>query len=498
MHYWHLFRSYINSPVTIEPRVKRVNNGIIKIGTWFHFETSICLCAHVPGHSIRETADTMSSRYRDMKQRRKELMAQMEPNSIALLPAAPPRIRNNDAEYLYRQNSDFYYLSGLAEEDALLALIPGRKQGEAILFCQEKNKEKELWTGVLLGPDAACEQLQMDDAYPISDIDDILPGLIEGRDRVYYAMGKDDQFDNRVMDWVKVIRGKVKQGAHPPGEFLVLDHLLHELRLIKSKQEIALMEQAAKISAEGHRRAMAYCQPGVKEYELEAELHYAFTRGGSRAPAYSSIVAAGDNACILHYHSNNAVINDGDLVLIDAGCEFDHYASDITRTFPANGKFSPEQKAIYEIVLNAQLAAIEAVQPGNPWDAPHNASVRVITQGLIKLGLLKGRASQLIKSEAYREFYMHRVGHWIGMDVHDVGDYKIDSKWRLMEPGMVTTIEPGIYIAPDNKRVGKNWRGIGVRIEDDVLVTKTGNRILSTGIPKTVKEIETFMAQSVH
>jgi Xaa-Pro aminopeptidase len=423
-------------------------------------------------------------------------MAQMEPNSIALIPAAPPRFRNADTEYLYRQNSDFYYLTGLDEPRALLALIPGRRHGESVLFCQEKDKLKELWDGILLGPDAALTELGVDDAYPISDIDDILPGLIEGRDRVYYAMGKDDQFDDTVMDWVKTIRSKAKLGAHPPGEFLVLDHILHELRLIKSSAEIKLMEQAAKISAEGHRRAMAYCQPGVYEYELEAELLYAFTRNGSRAPAYSSIVASGDNACILHYNTNNAEIKEGDLILIDAGCEYEHYASDITRTFPATGKFTPEQKAIYEIVLKAQEAAIEAVQPGAQWDAPHHASVKVITQGLVKLGLLKGRPAQLIKSEAYKDFYMHRVGHWIGMDVHDVGDYKIDDTWRELEPGMVTTIEPGIYIAPDNTKVAKKWRGIGVRIEDDVLVTKAGYRILSKGIPKTVEEIETFMAES--
>lgn len=438
------------------------------------------------------------TKYREMKRRRKELMAQMEPNSIALIPAAPPRIRNNDAEYLYRQSSDFYYLTGFVEAESLLALIPGRKQGEVVLFCQEKNKEKELWEGKLMGPEAAQEELGLDDAFPISDIDDILPGLIEGRERVYYAMGKDDKFDDRVMNWVKVIRSKAKMGAHPPGEFLVLDHILHELRLIKSSAEIKLMEQAAKISAEGHRRAMEVCKPGIKEYEMEAELLHAFTRHGSRAPAYSSIVAAGDNACILHYNENNCEVKKGDLILIDAGCEYEHYASDITRTFPATGKFTPEQKAIYELVLKSQEAAIKAIKPGAAWDAPHNASVKVITQGLIKLGLLKGRSAQLIKSEAYKEFYMHRVGHWIGIDVHDVGDYKIDDDWRLLEAGMVTTIEPGIYIAPDNKNVPKKWRGIGVRIEDDVLVTKTGYRVLSTGIPKTVDEIESFMAKTVH
>ena len=436
--------------------------------------------------------------YKEMRTRRKELMAQMEPNSIGLVPSAPPSFRNNDAEYLYRQNSDFYYLTGFAEEHALLALIPGRKQGEVVLFCQEKNKEKELWTGILMGPDAAIQNLAIDDAYPIADIDDILPGLIEGRDRVYYSMGKDDKFDDQVMEWVKTIRQKAKTGAQPPGEFLMLDHLLHELRLFKSAAEIKLMECAAKISAEGHRRAMAFCRPGVHEYELEAELLYAFTRNGSRAPAYSSIVAAGDNACILHYNTNNAAIEEGDLVLIDAGCEYEYYASDITRTFPASGKFSDEQKAIYEIVLKAQEAAIEEIKPGALWDASHNASVKVITQGLIKLGLLQGKLSQCIKSESYKEFYMHRVGHWIGMDVHDVGNYKIDGTWRVLEAGMVTTIEPGIYIAPDNTDVPEQWRGIGVRIEDDVLVTESGYRILSTGVPKTVLEIEAFMSGTTH
>ena len=431
---------------------------------------------------------------REYSKRRKELMAQMEVNSIALLASAPPCVRNNDAEYQYRQNSDFYYLTGFTEPHAFLALMPGRKHGEVVLFCQEKNKEKELWNGLIIGPDAAIEVLGLDDAYPIDDIDDIIPGLIEGRDRVYYSMGKDYNFDNRVMEWIKAIRKKSKIGTNPPSEFQVLDHLLHELRLHKSSAEIRLMEKAAQISAEGHKAAMAYCKPGIMEYELEAQLLYAFTRNGSRSPAYVSIVGSGDNGCILHYDANNSKVKMGDLVLIDAGCEFEYYASDITRTFPANGKFSPEQKAIYEIVLKAQEAAIKAVKPGAPWDAPHNASVKMITNGLIKLGLMSGSPAQLIKNESYKDFYMHRVGHWIGIDVHDVGDYKIDHQWRLLEPGMVTTIEPGIYISPTNTKVPQKWRGIGVRIEDDVLVTKTGNKILSTGIPKTVQEIETFMA----
>jgi Xaa-Pro aminopeptidase len=426
--------------------------------------------------------------------RRKALMAQMEPNSIALLASAPASTRSNDTEYLFRQNSDFYYLTGFTEENAVLAMIPGRSQGEVVLFCQEKDKLKELWTGILLGPEQARIQLQLDDAFPIGDIDDILPGLIEGRERVYYSMGHDASFDQRVMGWVKTIRSRAKLGAQPPGEFLVLDHLLHEMRLIKSKEEIKLMERAAAISAAAHRRAMLAARPGLFEYHLEAEMLHEFVRSGSRAPAYNSIVAAGANACILHYIENRAPLCDGDLVLIDAGCEFDYYASDITRTFPVNGKFTAEQKALYEVVLQAQLAAIDAVRPGSPWDAPHNATVRVITEGLVALGLLKGNPEELIAAEAYKEFYMHRAGHWLGMDVHDVGDYKIDDKWRLMEPGMVTTIEPGIYISPDNTSVPKKWRGIGIRIEDDVLVTRTGHRVLSDGVPKTVADIEALMA----
>ena len=423
-------------------------------------------------------------------------MQQMEPDSIALLGAAPQSTRSNDTEYLYRQNSDFYYLTGFVEHDAVLALIPGREQGEVVLFCQEKDKTRELWTGILTGPEQAITQLQIDDAFPIGDIDDILPGLIEGRQRVYYSMGKDPRFDQRVMDWVKIIRGKARQGAHPPGEFLVLDHLLNEMRLIKSPMEIKLMEKAGAISAQAHKRAMAVCRPGLHEYHLEAELLHEFVRSGSRAPAYNNIVAGGRNACILHYVENNAVLRDGDLVLIDAGCEYEYYAADITRTFPVNGRFSKEQKALYEIVLNAQLQAIKAIKPGAAWDEPHNVTVRIITEGLVSLGLLKGNVQELIAKDAYKAFYMHRAGHWLGIDVHDVGDYKIDDKWRLMEPGMVTTIEPGIYVAPDNMDVDKKWRGIGIRIEDDVLVTRTGHRILSEGAPKTVEEIESFMAQA--
>lgn len=431
---------------------------------------------------------------KEFQQRRKDLMNHMEPNSIAIVAAANPVLRNGDSDYRYRQNSDMYYLTGLTEAHSVLVLVPGRDKGECLLFCQEKDVLKELWNGRLLGPEAAVTTLGVDDAFPIADIDDILPGLIEGRERVYYAMGKDEQFDHRVMEWVKVVRKKVRSGVHSPGEFLVLDHLLHEMRLIKSKAEIELMRTSGQIAVRAHKRAMQVCKPGMNEYEVEAEFLHEFFRSGCTAPAYTSIVAGGDNACILHYNENNMVLNDGDLLLIDAGCEYQHYASDITRTFPVNGKFTAEQKAIYELVLKAQLDAIEVVKPGNHWDDPHNVTVQVLTAGLIELGLLQGTVQENIDSGAYRDFYMHRAGHWIGMDVHDVGDYKIDGKWRQLEPGMVLTVEPGLYIAPNNTKVEARWRGIGVRIEDDVAVTKTGYEVLTAGLPKTVEDIEALMA----
>lgn len=436
----------------------------------------------------------MSIKKSEFIKRRKDLMAHMESDSIAILASAKPALRNGDADYAYRQNSDFYYLTGFAEANAVLVLIPGRKNGECLLFCQEKDELKELWNGKLLGPEAAIAALGLDDSFPISDIDDILPGLIEGRERVYSAMGKDEAFDHQVMEWVRVIRSKVRSGAHPPGEFLVLDHLLHEMRLIKSKSEIDLMKKSGQIAVAAHKRAMQICKPGMNEYQLEAEYLYEFSRNGCNAPAYNSIIAGGDNACILHYVDNNQSLADGDLVLIDAGCEYEYYASDITRTFPVNGKFSPEQKAVYEVVLKAQLEAIKTVKPGAHWDEPHKKTVEVITAGLVELGLLTGEVDALIEEGAYRDFYMHRAGHWLGMDVHDVGDYKIEGDWRLLEAGMVMTIEPGIYISPNNDKVDKKWRGIGVRIEDDVVVTRKGNEVITSGLAKTVDEIESFMA----
>ena len=426
--------------------------------------------------------------------RRKALMAQMEPNSIAILPAAAVAIRNRDVEHVYRQDSDFQYLSGFPEPEAVIALIPGREHGEYVLFCRERNPEREQWDGLRAGQDGAVRDFGADDAFPISDIDDILPGLIEGRDRVYSAMGSNPEFDRRLMEWINVIRSKARMGASPPNEFVALDHLLHDMRLYKSAAEVKVMREAAEISARAHVRAMQACRAGLHEYSLEAELDYEFRKGGAKMPAYGSIVAAGRNGCILHYQQNDAPLKDGDLVLIDAGCEIDCYASDITRTFPVSGQFSPEQKAIYELVLKAQEAAFAVIAPGKHWNHAHEATVQVITEGLVELGLLKGEVSELIESEAYRAFYMHRAGHWLGMDVHDVGEYKVGGQWRVLEPGMALTVEPGIYIGADNPNVAKKWRGIGVRIEDDVVVTRQGCEILTSGVPKTVAEIEALMA----
>ncbi|HCS63683.1 MAG TPA: Xaa-Pro aminopeptidase [Cellvibrio sp.] len=430
----------------------------------------------------------------EFARRRKTLMAHMEPNSIAIVPAAPERSRSRDTEYHYRQDSDFLYLSGFEEPKAVLVLIPGREHGEYVLFVRERNREREIWDGYRAGPEGACSEFEADDAFPIDDIDEILPGLLEGKQRVYYSMGKDSEFDKHVMDWVNTIRAKVRSGATPPGEFLDLSHFLNDMRLFKSAAELRVMKEAGEISARAHVRAMKASKAGVMEFQLEAEILHEFQMSGARFPAYNTIVGGGKNGCILHYIENSAPLKNGDLVLIDAGCELDYYAADITRTFPVNGKFSPEQKALYEICLKAQLEAIAECKPGKHWNDPHEATVRVITEGLVKIGLLDGDVSELIKSEAYKEFYMHRAGHWLGMDVHDVGDYKVGGEWRVLEPGMVMTVEPGIYVAPDNERVAKKWRGIGIRIEDDVVITKDGNEVLTKDVPKTVAEIEALMA----
>jgi Xaa-Pro aminopeptidase len=430
----------------------------------------------------------------EFKQRRKQLARRIKKKSVALIASASASVRNRDVEYPYRQDSDFHYLTGFDEPEAVAVFAPGRKQGEYILFCREFDREKAIWTGRHAGLEGARNAFGADEAFPIDELDKVLPGLLENRERVYFPIGHDPKIDRQVFSAVNNVRAKVRTGVRAPFEFVSLEHLLHEQRLIKTSHEIQLMQKAAEVSVRAHKRAMSVCKPGKYEYEIEAELLYEFTRHGMRAPAYPCIVAGGHNACVLHYTENKDVLKDGDLLLIDAGAEYENYAADITRTFPINGRFSESQRLLYDLVLEAQLDAIEQVRAGNRWNAPHDAAVHTLTKGLVKLGLLEGRVSKLIKDEAYKKFYMHRTGHWLGMDVHDVGEYRSDGEWRSLEPGMVLTVEPGLYVAPDCHDVDPKWRGIGIRIEDDVLVTKDGCEILTAGLPKTAAEIEAFMA----
>ena len=429
---------------------------------------------------------------KEFARRRRQLMRMIGKGGIAILPAAPMRVRNRDVEHAYRQDSDFQYLSGFPEPEAVVVLMPGREHGEYVLFCRDRDPERETWDGRRAGPEGAVRDYGADDAFPISDIDDILPGMLEHSDRVYYTMGLSAEFDQRLLGWVNQLRAAAKTGVTTPTEFVSLDHLLHDMRLFKSRGEVAAMRKAAKIAAAAHVRAMRACRPGMMEYEIEAEFLHEFRRHDTPI-SYHPIVGGGANGCILHYIENNARLKEGDLLLIDAGCEYECYASDITRTFPVSGRFSPDQRALYEVVLDAQHAAIEKVRPGNHWDEPHDAAVRVLTRGLVRLGLLKGRLPTLIKNGDYRRFYMHRTGHWLGLDVHDVGDYKVGEEWRIFEPGMVLTVEPGLYIAPGSRGVPKKWWGMGIRIEDDVLVTADGAEVLSADVPKDPDEIERLM-----
>ena len=430
----------------------------------------------------------------EFRKRRKKLMDMLGDDSIAILPAAPEKIRNRDVTYRYRQDSDFYYLTEFAEPEAVIALIPGRSQGEFVLFCRERNPEQEVWHGARAGLEGACDDYGADDAYPITDLDDILPGLLENRERIYYTMGNDTVFDQRVLGWVNQVRGKARSGIHAPEQFVSLNNILHDMRLYKSRHEISMLRKAAAISANAHVRAMQSCRPGKTEYQIEAELLHEFMRQGARSAAYPSIVGSGANSCVLHYIDNTRELMDGDILLIDAGAEYECYASDVTRTFPVNGQFNGQQRAVYEVVLAAQLAAIDAVRPGNHWAQPHDAAVEVLAEGLVALGILKGKPKTLVKEKAYSRYFMHKTGHWLGMDVHDVGDYKVGDEWRLLEPGMVMTVEPGLYF-PAQKGLARKWWNTGVRIEDDVLVTQAGHEVLSSGAPKRITEIEALMAR---
>jgi len=432
----------------------------------------------------------------EFKRRRHELMKMMGKNTIAILPSASLVTRNRDADFPFRQDSDFLYLTGFNEPDAVMVLVPGRKHGEYILFCREKDPEQETWHGRRAGQKGAIEDHGADDSFPIDDMDDILPGLLEGTDSIFNIMGVYAEFDQRLIGWVNHIKAQSRAGLHVPSEFVSLDYVLHDMRLYKSREELKLMRKAAAISAAAHQRAMKTCAPGRYEFEIAAEFDYEFRKNNAQH-AYSAIVGGGANGCILHYTDNCDELNDGDLLLIDAGCEVEGYASDVTRTFPVNGKYSKAQREVYEIVLAAQKAAIKKVMPGNHWNDPHNAAVRVVTRGLMEIKLLKGNLAKLIREQAYRKFYMHRTGHWLGLDVHDVGDYKVGDQWRLLEPGMVLTIEPGIYIPAHVKGVHRKWRNIGIRIEDDVLVTRTGCEVLTAAVPKKSDEIEALMASAL-
>lgn len=430
---------------------------------------------------------------KEFAKRRQRLMDIMGPDSIAVLPNALVHTRNRDVDFPYRSDSNFHYLSGFDEPESVLVLVPGREHGEFIIFCRERDLDKEIWDGYRAGQEGAISLYGADDSYPITDLDDILPGLMEDKEKVYYTMGNQPAFDQHMVSWLNHLRQASRSGKHSPTEIIELEHCLNELRLFKSPQEIKKMRYAAEASVKAHIRAMQFTQPGKFEYEVEAELIHEFMKHGCRSPAYPSIVGGGENGCILHYIENNSKLKNNDLLLIDAGAEYQCYAADITRTFPVNGKFTPEQRELYQIVLDAQYAAIDAVRPGNHWNQPHEAAVRVLTEGLVGLGLLQGNIDELIEEQAYREFYMHRTGHWLGMDVHDVGDYKVGGAWRLLEPGMVLTVEPGLYIR-DPQHIDEKWHFTGIRIEDDVLVTKEGHEVLTAGAPKEIDEIEALMS----
>jgi Xaa-Pro aminopeptidase len=425
---------------------------------------------------------------KEFARRRRQFMRMIGREAIAILPAAPVRHRNGDIEYAYRQDSQFYYLTGFREPDAVAVLVPGRPHAEYLLFVREHDALRESWDGPRAGTEGAVEQYGADDAFPIEDIDEILPGLMEQRSQIFYSMGTHLEFDPRILSWVNGLRVQSRQGAGGLQEFVALNHVLDDMRLYKSRAEQVSLRRAAQIAVGAHRRAIRFAQPGRMEYEVMAEVLHEF-RSHNADISYQPIVGGGANACVMHYRDNDKPLCDGDLLLLDAGCEHDYYASDITRTFPVSGRFTAVQRAVYEVVLEAQIAAIDKARSGNHWNEPHEAAIRVITQGLSKLGLIKGSLPKLIKEQAYLPFFNHRTGHWLGLDVHDVGDYKVGGEWRVLEPGMALTVEPGIYIRPSPK-VPKEFWNIGIRIEDEVLVTQGAPEVLTGALEKTPDAIE--------
>jgi len=424
-------------------------------------------------------------------QRRRAQLAQLIRTGVAIVPTAPERTRNRDAHFPYRFDSYFYYLTGFTEPEAVCVIVAGEKIRN-LLFCREKNIEREIWDGFRHGPEAARETFGFDETYPIGKLDEMMPDLLADQPALHCHLGGDSAWDARVLGWLNVVRERARAGTNAPRDIADVHVLIDEMRLRKDADELAVMRRAAAISTTAHRRAMRTARAGIPEYTIEAELLHEFRGKGAQSPAYTSIVASGANACVLHYVANDAVLRDGDLLLIDAGCELDGYASDITRTFPVNGRYSAAQKDIYELVLAAQAAAIAEVKTGKPWNAPHDAAVKTLAQGMIDLKLLSGSVEQALETESYRKFYMHRTGHWLGLDVHDVGDYKRDGKWRALEPGMVLTVEPGLYIRPGDG-VPDGLASIGVRIEDDVVVTEQGCEIFTSAAPKSVRDVEELM-----
>jgi Xaa-Pro aminopeptidase len=430
---------------------------------------------------------------KEYARRRRQLIRMAGEDSIIILQAAPASLRNNDVYYPYRQDSDFLYLTGFREHDALLLMIPEKKGGKCILFCRDRDPEREMWDGRMVGLEAAVSEYGMDEAYDIKQLEGRLRDYLHDRERIYHDLGRDPLFDQRLIGWLNEFRGETRKTFHAPEEIHALDHMLHDMRVYKSREELSAMRRSARVAIEAHELAMQICEPGMNEADIHASLMHTFTRHQCE-PSYLPIVGGGANACVLHYIANNDVLHDGDLLLIDAGAEYDGYASDITRTFPVNGKFSPEQRQLYDIVLAAQAAAFEKARAGNQWEDVHNAAIRVAAEGMIDLGVLEHGLEEELESERYKHFYVHKTGHWLGLDVHDVGEYTIDGHSRQLEPGMVLTVEPGIYIHPEESSVAECWRGVGIRIEDNVVISNDEPLILTDSLARTADEIEQLMA----
>ena len=430
---------------------------------------------------------------KEFQQRRIQLLNRMG-EGIAIIPTAPEALRNRDSHYAYRFDSYFYYLTGFTEPESVLVLIAG-SEPKSILFCRDKDMEREIWDGFRYGPEGALKEFGFDEAYNITQLDELAPKLLSNQAKLFYSLGADARWDARIAGWLNAVRDLVRTGVSAPSEIVDIRQLVDVMRLVKSPYEQDLMRRSANIAAAAHNRAMKFTKPNKQEYEIEAEFLHEFYRNGAQSPAYTSIVAGGANACTLHYNANNCTLNEGDLLLVDAGCELDGYASDITRTFPVSGKFSPAQRDLYELVLHAQLAAIAVAKPGNPWNAPHEAALDILIQGFIDFKLCKGSKDEVLESSSYRQFYMHRTGHWLGLDVHDAGEYKDKAgNWALLEAGNTLTVEPGCYVRPA-ENVPEHFWNIGIRIEDDVLITATGNEVLTKNAVKTVTDIEAMMAE---